>query len=398
MSKREYDLIIVGGGLGGSALAKVMAGEGARVLVAEREVQFKDRIRGEWMAPWGVAEAQRIGIYDLLLDKCACEQPYFKTFAPESIRDFRATTAQSLPSLTFYHPSMQELVLGAAESAGAEVRRGVTVRDVKPGEPPVATIEANGVVRELTAHMVVCADGRSSAGRAWLGLSPKRAKPRYLGAGIMFENMPIAEDISLIVINPSLGRMALLFPQGHGRVRGYLVYPPEQISRLQGEADFARFVDECVSSGMPRECYADAQAQGPLASFDMTENWVEHPYSAGVALIGDAAGASDPTWGQGLSLTTRDVRVLAETLIASKDWNAAGHAYAEAHDKYFATSVKVGDWLFQLFLAQGAEADAVRARAMPLIANEPERVPDHNASGPDLPCDESVKRRFFGEE
>jgi 2-polyprenyl-6-methoxyphenol hydroxylase-like FAD-dependent oxidoreductase len=46
-----------------------------------------------------------------------------------------------------------------------------------------------------------------------------------------------------------------------------------------------------------------AEPRGPLPSFDLTETWVNHPYRDGVALIGDAAGASDPVWGQGLSLT-----------------------------------------------------------------------------------------------
>jgi flavin-dependent dehydrogenase len=56
----DYEVITVGGGLGGSVLAKVLAESGARVLVIERESQFKDRVRGEWMAPWGVAEAQKL--------------------------------------------------------------------------------------------------------------------------------------------------------------------------------------------------------------------------------------------------------------------------------------------------------------------------------------------------
>jgi hypothetical protein len=32
----------------------------------ERERQFRDRIRGEVMVSWGVAEARALGIYDLL--------------------------------------------------------------------------------------------------------------------------------------------------------------------------------------------------------------------------------------------------------------------------------------------------------------------------------------------
>jgi menaquinone-9 beta-reductase len=62
MTSNTYDIITVGGGLGGSALAKVMADHGARVLVVEREKQFKDRIRGEFFAPWGVAETSPVKV------------------------------------------------------------------------------------------------------------------------------------------------------------------------------------------------------------------------------------------------------------------------------------------------------------------------------------------------
>ena len=50
----SYDVITVGGGLAGAAFAKVMAEHGARVLVLERERRFKDRVRGEYMAPSGM--------------------------------------------------------------------------------------------------------------------------------------------------------------------------------------------------------------------------------------------------------------------------------------------------------------------------------------------------------
>src|SRR4051812_49807605 len=57
-----YDLVISGGSLGGAALALAMAGYGARVLVLERETRFGERLRGECLVPWGVAEARSLGI------------------------------------------------------------------------------------------------------------------------------------------------------------------------------------------------------------------------------------------------------------------------------------------------------------------------------------------------
>ena len=41
-----------------------MAEQGARVLVLESETKLKDRVRGDVMASWGVAEAQELGIFD----------------------------------------------------------------------------------------------------------------------------------------------------------------------------------------------------------------------------------------------------------------------------------------------------------------------------------------------
>ena len=393
----DYDVVTVGGGLGGAALAKVLAEKGLRVLVTEREYEFKDRIRGEVMWPWGVAELRKLGLYDRLLETCAHEVPYVD-LAGSPLRDFRNSTPQKLPAITFHHPAMQEVVLEAAKSAGAQIQRGATVREVKPGRPPVATIEDGGTVRNVTARMIVCADGKSSMGRTWGNFSGQRGKQRLLGAGVLLDEMRVADDTSLIVINPGLGQEATLFPQGGGRVRCYLIYSPQTVARLQGEADAPRLIEECIRTGIPREHFDGARVVPPLASFDMTEHWVEHPYRDGVALLGDAAGACDPSWGQGMSMTLRDVRVLSENLLESEDWEAAGHAYARARDGYFKAGITVEDWYFELFLRQGPEADARRARALPLLATQPDRAPDLFASGPDLPCDDRVGRRFFGEE
>ncbi len=398
MAKCDYDVITVGGGLGGAAVAKVLAEKGLRVLVTERDRQFKDRIRGEWMAPWGVAETQKLGLYDLLMETCAHEQPFHLIPGLGPARDLRLTTPQKLPALTFFHPAMQEVVLGAAKAAGAEVWRGADVRDVRPGQAPAVTVTVDGAAREHTARMVVCADGRSSMGRTWGGFEIHRGKQKLLGAGIMFENMALADDSNMITLIPGVQRCGFQFPQGGGRVRSYLTYNENEVSRLQGRGDSDRFIEESVRTGVPREIFAGARAMGPLASFDMTETWVDSPYRNGLALIGDAAASTDPTWGQGLSLTSRAARVLAEKLLADPDWDAAGQAYAREHDRYLTSVITAHEWLFDMFFEVGAEADARRARALPLLMMDPERAPDHNLSGPEMPSDDHARRRFFGED
>ncbi len=130
----EFDIVTVGGGLGAAALATVMARAGARVLVLERETRFQDRIRGEFMEPWGVAEARRLGIYDAIfasghelqfLDACVGQVSLPR-------RDCVATTPHNLPNFAIYHPKLQELVLAEAAKAGAEVRRGAAVARSRP--------------------------------------------------------------------------------------------------------------------------------------------------------------------------------------------------------------------------------------------------------------------------
>ena len=71
-----YDVITIGG-LAGAALAKRLAENGMRVLVLEREVAFRDRVRGEQMHCWGVAETRTLGLYELLLGTCGHEVRYW---------------------------------------------------------------------------------------------------------------------------------------------------------------------------------------------------------------------------------------------------------------------------------------------------------------------------------
>jgi 2-polyprenyl-6-methoxyphenol hydroxylase-like FAD-dependent oxidoreductase len=64
MEDQPYDLVVIGGGLAGSAIATVMARNEANVLVVEKEREFKDRVRGEFLAPWGRADVRALGLLE----------------------------------------------------------------------------------------------------------------------------------------------------------------------------------------------------------------------------------------------------------------------------------------------------------------------------------------------
>jgi len=55
-------------------------------------------------------------------------------------------------------------------------------------------------------------------------------------------------------------------------------------------------------------------------------------------------------------------------------------------------------WVWALFYETGPEAEARRSWAFPLLAQDKRRIPDVLMNGPKVPLDETVRRRFFGEE
>jgi 2-polyprenyl-6-methoxyphenol hydroxylase-like FAD-dependent oxidoreductase len=398
----DYDIITVGGGLGGSALAKVMAERGYKVLVVEREKQFKDRVRGEYMAPWGVGETQELGIYDLLMAHGGYHPVIFDgrfMQAPLGDRDLSKTTPQGVHGLTMYHPELQEILLGAAEDAGAHVRRGVKITGITLGAEPSVTMTNGNGEETVSARLVVGADGRQSMVRKWTGFEAKYETLGLQLSGVLLEGVKGVEDRSLMVLNPFAGRIAFLFPQSGGRARAYFGNHVDEGFRPQGGKDVPRFIEECIKTGAPAEYYETAEAIGPLATFPGIYDWVPHPYKDGVALVGDAATTSDQTWGQGLSLTLGAVRRLRDALLANSDWEKAGHEYADAVDKMWEPIRIVEHWFTRLFMEQTPEANADRSRALPLIGSDPERVHDALNSGPDFaPVDEAARRRFFGED
>jgi len=81
---------------------------------------------------------------------------------------------------------------------------------------PSVLAELDGREVEFRARLVVGADGRDAPFRRWAGFDVKRDPGHTLVAGLLLDNVSVAEDASHAWLNPDLGMWVLIFPQGDG--------------------------------------------------------------------------------------------------------------------------------------------------------------------------------------
>jgi 2-polyprenyl-6-methoxyphenol hydroxylase-like FAD-dependent oxidoreductase len=387
------DIVVVGGGIAGGAFAMVMAKAGFSVLMLEMTHEHRDVVRGEAMTPWGVAEAQTIGTYDVLMREGGHHPTRFTVYDEDL--DPAQAQAASLdlnalpfpPLLCLGHPTMCNALDAAAVSAGVSFLRGVRHTRVKPGAPPTVSFEHEGVSHQRRPRLVVGADGRHGQTRRQIGVVEHADPLHHWMAGLLVEDAHDwpSEDSFLGVEG---WRNYLGFPQGGGRIRLYLCVSGEDRPRLMGDEGPAAFLDAYRLKSMPgSEAIAAATPASEIFAYPNNDVWTDEPYAQGVVLIGDAAGYTDPIIGQGLSMAQRDVRLVSEILTASGDWSpAAMRPYGEERSERLRRMRNIGRFSAIRDAEFTAEARERRARVAARTRERPELAASAQAPfvGPDI--------------
>ncbi len=376
----RYDLIIIGGGIGGSALASVMARAGQSVLLLEKSESYEDRVRGEWIAPWGVAEVRRLGLYDLLREAGGHHITSHVTY-DESRQPAAAETtalplgifAEDVPGpLTIGHPHHCQTLFDEAGRAGARTLRGVNVTNITLGASPSVTYEHGGKAHTAEAALVVGAEGRMSPVRKEAGIKLHQDKPHHWFAGLLVEGVKGWDETRQAI--GTEGKFGFLaFPQGGDKVRVYGGYALEEKGRFAGEDGPRKFLDSFRMNCAPgNEAIADGTPAGPLLSYFNNDSWTDEPFADGCVLIGDAAGWNDPINGLGLSITYRDVRIVSDILKATPDGAAPDFSsYAEERAERMRRLRFAGHLQATLDMEFGEDAKARRKRYHERSAADP---------------------------
>lgn len=317
----EQDVIIVGGGLNGPALALALAQAGLRVAVVDARPRQARAAAGFDGRAYALAIAskrllQAVGVWGALEGKA---QPILKIVAS----DGRAGEGPAPFFLTFDHAEIEEGPMGflvedrhlyaaflaAMERPGVRLLSGesVVAQEVVPGG--VAVTLASGAV--LRGRVLVGCDGRGSGVASRAGI---RRQGWGYGQTALVTAVRHARDHQGVAHQYFMpeGPLAILpLPGGHHSsiVWSERTERAEAIQAL-GDEGYLEALRPRFGSFLGEIELAGARFTYPL-SLSLAERFV----APRVALVGDAAHGVHPLAGQGLNLGLRDVGALAEVLV-----------------------------------------------------------------------------------
>lgn len=337
MATNVRQVVIVGGGIGGATLAGALARDGHEVVMLEASLKYEDRVRGESLVPWGVAEAQELGVLPALLDADATITPtwvHYDAFVPTDVSlTNRIPVGMMRPdapgSLNLRHPEACETLAQRAIADGVQVLRGVSDVTVTAGPAPTVTARGhNGAMLTFSPSLVVGADGRSSTVRRQTGIELERHEATHMIAGVLVDGLDDVDiDHDFLATTDDL--FMATFRQHRGQLRVYLCPGLTERNRFAGPTGKAEFLRSANFGCLPfGERLATANPIGPLATYPGDDTWTRHPYAEGVVLVGDAAGHNSPIIGQGLSIALRDARQVRDALRSGDALPSAFEPYA----------------------------------------------------------------------
>jgi 2-polyprenyl-6-methoxyphenol hydroxylase-like FAD-dependent oxidoreductase len=314
-SGEEYDAVIVGASLAGSAAAIMLGRAGARVALVEQRPQADayKRICSHYIQSSAVATLERLGLLEPMMQAGAVRSRG-RLHTPwgwvEPAAESRVPSGVNLR-----REVLDPLVRGtAAQTPGVDLVMGQTVHElIREGDAVHGAIsrDRDGGELRLRAKLTVGADGRDSRVAKLAGVRRKTFAHGRFAYGGYFEGPPPAgaPDASLWFLDPD---MAAAFPTDAGLTFYACMPTKERLSAFRGDPAKALvdFVSRVPDAPPILASRLVGQVQGKL---DMT-NVAHAPTAAGVALVGDAALAIDPLWGVGCGWAFQSSEWLADSV------------------------------------------------------------------------------------
>ncbi|WP_067458468.1 geranylgeranyl reductase family protein [Actinomadura macra] len=301
------DVIVVGAGPAGSAVACHLARSGLDVLILEKTAFPREKVCGDGLTPRAVQELVTLGV--------DVEEPgWFRTSGLRLVGAGRRLEIPwpdgSLPSygLTRTRRDLDELLVRRAVKAGATLQEGTKVTGPllnRAGQVVGVTTAAG----EQHARLVVAADGASSRLSVALGLYPRRDRPIGVAARRYYRSPRHDDDLLGVWLDPAPAGYGWVFGMGDGtcNVGVALLRTPH--------ADYRRLLSRWLTTLPPEWGLTEENATTPVRGAALPMGFSRQPhYVPGLVLVGDSGGMVNPSSGEGIAYALEAARLAAETI------------------------------------------------------------------------------------
>ena len=302
--KRDYEIIITGGGPAGATAALAAARLGVRVLLVDKRSFPRDKVCGDAVARKSLGYMGDLGLLDRVM--AAPHEPIGAAIlgAPNGTTlrfDLTETPPgggdASFPHIICRREVFDNVLFGAAKRE-VDVLENCAVTGVLLDSGAVQGVVCND--RRITAGVVIGADGYNSIIARKLGLYKYDPESWYVATRAYYRGLDCPpRTVEVHFIEETLPGFLWMFPCGDGATNVGLGMIHRDIKQ-RGKS--IREVHEAVlKSPRFRERFERAERTGEIHGWTIpTPDFSRVIHGAGFLLTGDAAGLVDPFSGEGI--------------------------------------------------------------------------------------------------
>jgi len=325
-TNNNFDVIVMGGGPAGSSVAGILAREGRKVIVFEKEIFPRHHI-GESLMTDTYWTFRRLGVLEKLK-----ESPFVRKY---SVQFANAAGKESRPFYFFeavHHESavtwqitraqFDHLLIDHAAEQGAVVHQGVLVKQVLFEGDQAVGVEVqmqDGTREKFFAKVVVDATGQSamlSNKFRWRMRDPKLKKAVLYSYFKDAHREPDLNGGATLVLRTQAGSNGWFWyiPLENDITSVGIVADPEYLVKGRGQ-DLAKIFQEEIDRCEPvRRRVAPGERVDKIYSILDYSYRSKHNAGNGFIIIGDAYGFLDPIYSSGVLLALKMAELAADAI------------------------------------------------------------------------------------
>ncbi len=313
--KQNYDVVIVGGGMVGAAVACGLGGSRLKVAIIEQQMpepfsaeQPHDlRVSALSIASKNILQA--VGAWEGIVSRRFCPFRRMRVWETAGDTEFSSTDIQEAELGYIVENRVTQLALleQLQNFSNIELRCPVAIKKIEySGKSSEIELDDGQL---LSTKVLVAADGGQSKVRQSVGLGVTSWDYQQHAMVIYVETDYPQQDITWQRFVPT-GPQAFLPLTGHfGSIVWYNT--PDEVRRLK-KLEKEQLIVE-LKQAFP-DCLGEIKSIKGIASFPLKRQHAQAYVKPGVALVGDAAHMINPLAGQGVNIGLLDAAALAQVL------------------------------------------------------------------------------------